>query len=562
MRAKLGMVAGAVGVAAIGFWAGQRFGPASEDAVVVMPTVLEQASAPSMQTSRVDATPAAATQASMKPVVISSLREILQLKSDFAQSTALFLLASRKDRDGIEALLVEAAKLTSDSDRNAATSILYSRLAELDPNAAVERILRSDDLEQRYLQDVFHQWSRGNLQQALACAAGLKDERSRGIAVRAILMARADLPQAQREAIASKYNVGLPAGNLGRPDLSTPAAAEHSWREALALTDARERSTRLSQLAYFWGRQSPEAALQAIEQLDDFEMRNQLMYQSLRAWSEKSPQAAFEWAQSRRPSPERIQLVSLTLQSLAKEQPQMAVELAEKLPQNMQRSLLPQLLQQWAQTDLSAVMARLDAIKDPSLRASTLYSIASSYGTRSPDEALRWAASLPLADAQSVMSSIVMRVASKDPIRATSLINSFPEGSSRDMAISSLAANWSQRDPSAALSWVLRMPSAQTRNNAVTSVFSTWASYDPAAAAQQVTQLTDPALRDSAATSMIMSQYLEPDIVEQLYARIENPRQRTNAAAQLYYRFRESDPARAERYRRDSGMPEMPMQRR
>ena len=557
MRAKLRMVGLAVGAAAVGFLVGHRPAPTTDDSVVVMPAVLEQTSAASRPAARV-----AAGTAEPKPILVSSLRETLQIKSDFAQTTALYLLASRKDRRGIESLLDEAVKLTSDTDRNAATAILYSRFAELDPNAAVDRILQSDDLEQRFLQDVFHQWSRTDLQRALARAANLADERSRSIAVRAILIARADLPKVQREALASKYNVRAPAGNLGRPDLKTPAGAERSWREALALTDAGERNARLSQLAYFWGRQSPEAALAAIEQLDDFEMRNQLMYQSLRAWSEKSPQAAFEWAQARRPSPERIQLLSFTLQALGKGQPQAALELAEKLPRGVQRSLLPQLIQQWAATDLPGATGWLDSVKDPSMRASTLYSIANSYAMRNPDEALRWAASLPPADAQNVMSSVIARIASKDPVRATSLINTFPEGDKRDMATSNVVSAWSQQDPSAALAWVLRMPVGQGRNNAVNSVFGNWANYDPATAVQQMGQLTDPALRDAAASSMLMGQYIEPDVAEQIYARIENPQLRRNAAAQLYYRLRETDPAKAERYREEGGMAEVPTLRR
>ena len=62
-------------------------------------------------------------------------------------------------------------------------------------------------------------------------------------------------------------------------------------------------------------------------------------------------------------------------------------------------------------------------------------------------------------------------------------------------------------------------------------------------------------LRDTAATTVIASQDIEPALAEQMYSRIENPQLRSNAAAQLYYRFRTSDPALAERYRRESAVP-------
>src|SRR5688572_25914876 len=100
-RAKLMVVGTVVGAGVLGFLAGQRFAPATEDVAVMLPAVPQ--AVPQARTSQIGTT----VQAEAKPVAISSLREILQLKSDFAQTTALYMLASRKDRKGIEELLKE-----------------------------------------------------------------------------------------------------------------------------------------------------------------------------------------------------------------------------------------------------------------------------------------------------------------------------------------------------------------------------------------------------------------------------------------------------------------------
>lgn len=563
MRTKLAVVGACVGTAALGFMAGLRFSATTQDVVVTpvaLNEVIPQEAIPQDTPTPTTDPPSGKVQAEPKPRILTSLREILQLQSDFAQTTALYLLASRSNVKGIEDLLQQADALMQENDRAAATSILYSRLGELDPEAAVERILRTDGLELRYLSTVFRAWARGDWQQALARAERLEDQRGKAVAVQAILLADTNLPQAQRAALASKYELRAAASNRGpRPDFSTPESAQRSWRDALAVTDPMARSSRLGQLAYLWAKRSPEAALQAIEQLDDLEQRRQLLFQSMTAWAEKSPREAYEWAQQRRPSPERSTLVDVALYGLAKQQPQAALELAERLTRSEQRTAVPQLMQLWAASDLPAAMAYLDSIKDPTLRASAVQTIADVYTRKNAEEAFRWVATLPPGDSQAVVTNIISNIADKDPLRASSLANGLPEGAERDAALYSVGARWGTRDAPAAFAWAMRSVNGKIRNNVVAAVLNSWATYDPAGATQQVLQLTDTALRDLAATSLLYNYELESTLAEQLYSRIESAKVRGNVASQLYLRLRDTDPALAERYRRDvpaeQGMP-------
>jgi hypothetical protein len=523
-----------------GYFAGSR----SSEPAIELPII---AGAPSAAPQATDSEPAADT-----PAKISTVREILQLKGDFAQTTALYLLASQADSKSIERLLQEAEAITAESDRRAATGILYTRLAELDPERAVQRVMASAELDLASLQTVFQTWSRLDLQRALTRAAALEDERSKTVALRSIIAVRSELSTAEREALARKYNVrmGVP-GERVVMDVRTEQSAERSWRATLAVKDSMQRESQLGQLAYLWGKQSPEAALRSIEQIDDLGLRSRLLLQSMNGWAERSPQEALDWALARKPSQERAQMLSIALRSKLKEDPRAVMSQVEQLSYGERQQVLPQLLSQWARDDVQAAADWVTSLKDEQLRSSAIYSIASNYAARSPEEALRWATMLPKAQSQFALPTIISQVAQKDPARGLAMLNSVQDPGQRDSAAVSVAQSWAQRDPAAAALWATRLPDTPNRPYVLETVFGTWASYDMAGATQQVNQLTDPGVRDGALAALVSNDFVEPAQATQFYNRIESKEVKARAALRLYVKVRESDPALAEQLRQD-----------
>jgi hypothetical protein len=546
MRTRTAIAAGFILAAGTGYFAGSRSSPPSVELPIIVPA--------SFASPRVGSNAPGSDRAAASPAKVSTVREILQLKGDFAQTTALYLLASQADAKGIETLLHEAEAITSESDRRAATGILYSRLAELDPERAIQRVMRSAELDFAALQTVFQSWSRLDLQSALTRAAALEDERSKAVALRAILFARTELSAAERDALARKYNVRMPMpGERVAMDVRTEASAERSWRGALAVKGSNQRDSQLGQLAYLWAKQSPEAALRAIEQIDDVGLRARLLMQSMTGWTEKSPQEALDWAMGRKPSQERAQILSIVLRAKLKEDPRTVLTQVEQLPYAERQQVLPQLLYQLARDDVQAAAEWLSSMKDQRVRYSAVSSIASSFAARSPDEALRWAATLPKSESQYAIPMIISQVAEKDPARGLAMLNGLQDPAQRDNATLTVAQSWARRDPAAAAMWATRLPATQNRSSIVGAVFGQWATYDTAAATQQLSLLTDPAMRDSATAALIGNEYVDPALAAQLYDRIESKDFKRQAATQLYYKFRESDPALADRYRRDLG---------
>ena len=99
---------------------------------------------------------------SQAPMGDDTLANILLLPSDFQQTLTLYTLLADAKRETLERLLDEAGHLQPRREVRAAKSVIYSRYAELDPNAAVERIIAAGMSEQNLhlLEQVFRVWAK------------------------------------------------------------------------------------------------------------------------------------------------------------------------------------------------------------------------------------------------------------------------------------------------------------------------------------------------------------------------------------------------------------------
>jgi hypothetical protein len=535
-------------VGALGFAAGHYFGAQSAPPQdLVFPVVATSGTTPS----------AAAPAASGAPRrVPATLREIMKLEGDFTQSAALHVLAASQDEEGIERLLDEAKSIGRGSERRAASSILYQRYAELDPEAAIDHMMRREgELDLNWLYAVFYSWARTDLDDALARAAKL-DDRNRSMAGNAIVRSRDDLPPAEREALGSKLELRISVRDPSATDLRSPKAAERAWHDALAIGNRDQRQQELFAVAHAWAQQDPQAAIRAIESLRDRRQREMLLQIALQSWSQKSPREAAEWILARPPSQQRLQLLAESLGAYVAKAPSAAMEMLERLSPSEKQMMVPQVLMNWAGTDPRAAAAWLEKQDDSEVHRRAYMFIATAFAEQDSDEALRWAASLPEERAQEVMSQVIQRIAYEDPERAAGMLRQVDEGPQRDSAISNVALAWAQSDPRAALSWVEKQTRSDSTPDLYRTVFGQWAVYDAEAAASQLNFILESDTRNAAILGMFENASLDVGVVDRLYQRLDGAEARHQAAGQLYYRFRESDPQAAERYRIAAGITE------
>jgi len=478
----------------------------------------------------------------------------MKLHGDFAQSAALYVLAASTDKKGIERLLEEAESIGRGSERRAATTILYERYAELDPAAAVEHMMhREAGLDSNWLYAVFYSWARTDLDGALARAAKL-DDGIRATAGAAIARSRDDLPAKEREALGSKLNLQIAVRDPSTIDLRSPQAAERAWRSALAISDRGARQSELYTVLHNWARHDPHAAIRAIESLQSRSEREQFLPHALQAWAQKDAREAVEWVLARRPSHQRTDLLGNVLSTLVHKEPSAAMAMAERLSRTEQQRIVPLLLLNWANNDPRSAAAWLEKQDDPQMHRQALMMIASNYAERDGDEALRWGATLSGENSQVVMSQVIQRIAHDDPERAGSMISQMDDGPFRKSAIAAIAQTWAQSDPRAALAWAAKQSSSEATPDLYGSVFGQWAIYDVDAAVSQLNFILDSDTRNAAIRGILDSAYLEPDLLDRLYQRLEGAEARRLVAGQVYYRLREVDPRAAERYRIEAGI--------
>lgn len=547
MSARLRWTLALIAVSALAFAAGLFLG---RDGSATPELVTFPVAAPAGPA--VSSSPATAQSSSRR--IPATIHEILKVPGDFAQTTALYVLAASQDQDGIERLLDEARSIKRVSESRAAASILYERFAELDAEAAVEHMMRGDSgFDPNWLYGVFHSWARTDLEAALKSASKLDDHHLQ-MAGMAIMRSRDDLPREEREAVGSKLNLQISVREFTTSDLRSPKAAERAWQSAIAIPDRDRRLGELYRVAQEWARVDPRAAIQAIESLASRGERDQLLQNALHAWAKKDPRAVIDWVVARPLSYQRSQLLANALTSLAMKDPAAAIAFAERLPRAEHQHVMPQLLANWASMNPRAAAEWAEKQDDTPLQRQATMFIASSYAQQDPEEALSWAATLTGEPGQVVMSQVIQQIAQDDPERASSMVGRMKEGTHRGNAIGAVSQSWAQSDPRAALVWIAKQPSSDVTPDIYGTIFGNWANYDVDAAVSQLNFMLDTDDRNAAIRGILENAYLEPDRLDELFQRLEGAEARTLAAGQIYYRLREIDPRAAERYRIQAGI--------
>jgi hypothetical protein len=506
--------------------------------------------APSSPTSA-DARVTADTDGRQVP---ATLHEIMKLPGDFTQSAALYVLAANSDRKAIERLLKESESIDRGSERRAAASILYQRYAELDPAAAVEHMMSSDDgFDPSWLYTVFYSWARTDLDGAIASAAKLDDQQRQMVGT-AIVRSRDDLSVNEREALGPKLDVQVAVRDPTMDALRSSKAAEGAWQSALAIGDRDARQAKLYSVAHQWARQDPQAAIRAIESLQSRSEREQLLQHAVHAWAEKNAREAVEWVLERPPSFQRSELLMGALNSLVTKEPSTAMTMMDRLSTAERQQMLPMLVMSWASVDPHSAAEWAEKQDDPQVRNQALMMVASALAERDPDEALRWAARVSGEQNQEILGYVLQQIAQNDPERASRMVGQMSEGPQREGTIAAIAQIWARWEPQEALAWVSRQPKSDATADTYSVIYGQWATYDAGAAVSQLSFMLDTDNRNAAIRGILENAALEPDLVDRLYQRIEGPEAKRQAAVQIYYRLRESDPRSAERYRNLAGI--------
>ena len=382
-----------------------------------------------------------------------TLTNILLPPSDFQQTLALYARLVDADRETLERLLDEAEHLQPRRDSRAAQSIIYSRYAELDPNAAVERIIAAG-LSERYvhlLEQVFRKWAKYDRTAALRRAETLPAI-YRGVAGGAILSVSEDALPEQRDEIAATFGLRGQLEHMQADEAmrDSPAIA---WQQALAAPPGPHRIAVLMRIANGWAERDPQQALTAIAELPQADLRQSMRSQLMVVWAMRDRRAARAWVDALPTSKERTEMAGEFAFGLAQEAPQDALDFVLTLASSERSAAARGVFSAWAGQDPRAAAEALATLGDAAIVESSARAVLQTWAHADPYAAFEWVSRQDtLPQDGSLFIAPLLGIAAYEPVDALDFALELPNG--RSEAVATVLQVWARNDAPAAAAWL------------------------------------------------------------------------------------------------------------
>lgn len=382
---------------------------------------------------------------------IRSIEDTLALPGDFSQTEALYVLAGRADSSEVQTLIHEANRIADPTDRNAALSILFLRLAELDPLSALTLARMPGFSKNRALESIiWRTWSKLDLDAALAAARNLGTPGDRDQAAQTILAAYGYLGNATTDRIEAELGVRANSNSRARYLFNI---ADRSPNEAIEWVESLPAAQQLEAVRWLAG---------YLARRDSAQM---LAYADL----------------LRNPAHRRV-FEEMVSAALAQEDPERV--LASLPPGGLRGPRGGQYMSAFralAARDIDRALEYYDGLASPNDRAMLGAMIASEIAGNNPDRALEWALGQGTSDA-TIVGTVLSRIAAVDPARALLAIEQIDNQQVRRQALGSVIMSAAQSDPLATRAYIDTIVDPRDKEMATRSLLSSWMGTDPAAA--------------------------------------------------------------------------------
>ena len=275
-----------------------------------------------------------------------SLAEIGPNPHDFQRNTALLALLADTGPGEVEALLVEAEALDPSPHRYDVARVIYTRFAEIDPEAAADHVVAAN-YHSSWVAAVFRAWAHTDLDASIARAVTLEGD-AKAIAAATIL--ELGLSLRQREDIASQLDseMALAAINTRSALVGADQDFAAAWQSVLRGVDMsrepRSASDMAGMLSTFaqvgvlaqrWADHDPAAAMEAIGNLDNEVIAGSARATVFEIWAADDPSGAIAWLAETERVRNRDSLVRTLMRELVKDGLGEAMLVLDTLPANL-----------------------------------------------------------------------------------------------------------------------------------------------------------------------------------------------------------------------------------
>ena len=402
---------------------------------------------------------------------------------------ALLAFADSLDEKNIEVAMDEARSLDT-SERERVLTALFTRWAELAPEAAANALVGEKDLIVSALTAVAAEWAARD---PAALWEWARSQTRKDFPMGTILAAIAahDAPQAWNWArtidagTLKPWDLGVLIEKWGRKDGAEAVRAAQSLQRGSERDLVRDASRG-------WAHSSPQAAIAAAQQIKDHGSRVDMIEDLFRFWSERDPRASMDAVLDLPSRSLRAEFFRNALGAVELREPEALQGIADRLPEGSEKQqVVARLAKRLTRTDARAALAMAESIAGSEGRTEALKQLAESADFSGLAELRGEAAKLfRRADREAAEDGIVKAWAQMEPVAAATWALSAEDSDHRAQLLTNALDKWS--DPAAAIRWTQTISDEYLQSIALAAALSQAARTDPLLALGSLDQLPLP----------------------------------------------------------------------
>ena len=381
---------------------------------------------------------ASTTDSTEENPILTNLQDVeLDMLSDsvssFEFTSTLYLLLVTKAEDELLRFLQQSMSIESKIARNVVRTLVFERLADIDPHMALEHVL---DLPGQHriesLETVYRAWALSDLDAAIAAGIELAYPLS-NVALQTILQTRNDLSDKMRGDIGSRFGDNYSVERVIAEERSwlNTKKPEEAWNKAIEDEEQlTQRVGLLVNIAEDWWQQDSEGFLKNI--VDSIEFSSD------------------QW------SSDEYVVLRILVQALAEHSPQDIFEQAANLDAPCKDALLYAISQHWSRFDPQAALETSFAYESDERHKTLTRVAATAWARTNPHELLAISSSLAqplqvIAMEEAILS--IGRIDRDEGLRL--LLDAQSKGFDGSNIVGTFFSDWTKEDPQATIQWIL-----------------------------------------------------------------------------------------------------------
>ena len=415
-------------------------------------------------------------------------------KDENAEATVLRALARKRPVDVLAHLLA----LPAGEKRKQYAQMLMEVVGENDPAHAAQWLDRFPDKATREAGEFGRREAtvKSDPLAAVAMVAGMEDRMKANQLVRTAVSEASRRGAGTLRALAAQATDPQMLAQIARAMMEhDPVEAARMTGDLLTNADSAVRSRAEGSLQSICGAFAKKDTMGAAEWADALPAlsRAKALAGVARIWAASDPQAALAWfaehpaRETNQPDKPMAQQVDAGTEAfgvwLGRDEEAARAWAAALPPGEARESAEARLIIHLTQNGRAAQAGELRDVVTADASGWLGRQVAEGIAQTDPLAAARWAAELPAGPAQEqAVSAAVKRWGERDPAAAANWITQFPPGDVRDRAVAAYSEMAAGADPRAASEWVLQVDDPWQRTQAARNVFWRWRNQDATAA--------------------------------------------------------------------------------